>query len=355
MIAAVDDVSQVAQARRLVGDHARRAGMAESRIAQVAIVVTELATNLLKHGGGGQILADRCSDGDGIGLEILALDRGRGMADVGRCMDDGYSTSGSPGTGLGAIARLADDVRIYSRPGLGTVVMARFLDRPAGASLPGASLPGASPPGASLRRSGIGPGHDGHRTLFGAAVAPYPGEQVCGDRWSFSETAQGRTLVVADGAGHGIEAARAANLAAQVFAEHAAASCVELVERMHRALAPTRGAAIAVARIDEAASTVRYVGVGNICGIMIDGDQARHMVSHNGTAGHVAPRIREFTYDFAAEPLVILHSDGLTSRWDLAAYPGLVGQHPSLIAGVLLRDHRRPRDDASVVAMRPLG
>ena len=65
------------------------------------------------------------------------------------------------------------------------------------------------------------------------------------------------------------------------------------------------------------------------------------MVSHNGTAGHVAPRIREFTYEFTGNPLVILHSDGLTTRWDLAAYPGLASQHPSLIAGVLLRDHRR--------------
>jgi hypothetical protein len=70
------------------------------------------------------------------------------------------------------------------------------------------------------------------------------------------------------------------------------------------------------------------------------------MVSHNGTAGHVAPRIREFVYDFTVDPLVILHSDGLTSRWDLAAYPGLAMQHPSLVAGVLLRDHRRGRDDA---------
>jgi len=338
MITDVVDASQVAQARRLVSDHARRTGMAEARIGKVAIVVTELATNLLKHGGGGQILADRCSDGEGIGLEILALDRGRGMPDVGRCMDDGYSTSGSPGTGLGAVARLADDVRIYSRPGLGSVIMARFL---------------GEAPGALTHRSGMGPGHDGHRTLFGAAVAPYPGEQVCGDRWSFSETAKGRTLVMADGAGHGIEAARAANTVAQIFAEHADASCVELVERMHGALAPTRGAAVAVARIDEVANTVRYVGVGNICGIMIAGDLVKHMVSHNGTAGHVAPRIREFTYDFATDPLVILHSDGLTSRWDLAAYPGLAGQHPSLIAGVLLRDHRRPRDDASVVAVRP--
>ncbi len=339
MITDVADASHVAQARRVVSDVARRAGMAEARIGEVAIVVTELATNLLKHGGGGQILAERSSDGDGIGLEIMALDRGRGMPDVGRCMDDGYSTSGSPGTGLGAIARLADDVRIYSRPGLGSVIMARFF------------LVGAA--GAWPHRSGMGPGHDGHRTLLGAAVAPYPGEQVCGDRWSFSETAKGRTLVVADGAGHGVEAARAANAVAQVFAEHADASCVELVERMHRVLAPTRGAAVAVARIDEVANTVRYVGVGNICGIMIAGDLVKHMVSNNGTAGHVAPRIREFTYDFTADPLVILHSDGLTSRWDLAAYPGLVGQHPSLIAGVLLRDYRRQRDDASVVAVRP--
>jgi hypothetical protein len=110
---------------------------------------------------------------------------------------------------------------------------------------------------------------------------------------------------------------------------------------------------VAVARIDEAARTVRYVGVGNICGVLVTAAGARHMVSHNGTAGHIAPRIREFTYDFTGNPLVILHSDGLTGRWDLAAYPGLASQHPSLIAGVLLRDHRRARDDASVVAMRP--
>jgi hypothetical protein len=76
------------------------------------------------------------------------------------------------------------------------------------------------------------------------------------------------------------------------------------------------------------------------------------MVSHNGTAGHVAPRIREFTYPFTTNPLVLLHSDGLTTRWSLTDYPGLASQHPTLIAGVLLRDHRRARDDASAVAMR---
>jgi hypothetical protein len=76
------------------------------------------------------------------------------------------------------------------------------------------------------------------------------------------------------------------------------------------------------------------------------------MVSHNGVAGHVAPRIREFTYPFTGNPLVVLHSDGLSARWDPDHYPGLAASHPSLIAGVLFRDHRRSRDDAAVLASR---
>jgi anti-sigma regulatory factor (Ser/Thr protein kinase) len=327
VITAVADVTHVAEARRLVSGFARRAGMVEARAAQVAIVVTELATNLLKHAGGGQVLARRYDDQAGVGVELLALDRGNGMTDVRRCLADGYSTAGSPGTGLGAVARLADDVRIYSRPGLGSAIMVRFLN---------------------------GPARDRRRALVGAAVAPYPGEQICGDHWSFSEAAKGRTVVLADGAGHGIEAAQAAETAVQTFLAHADAPCIEVVERIHRALMPTRGAAVAIARIDDAARTVRYVGVGNISGVIVTDDGVRHMVSHNGTAGHVAPRIREFTYGFVTNPFVILHSDGLTSRWGLDSYPGLASEHPSLVAGVLLRDHRRGRDDAAVVAIRAL-
>jgi len=327
MITAIADGSQVAEARRLVGDYARSHGLPEARRGEVAIVVTELATNLLKHGGGGQILADAFDDRDGAGLELLALDRGCGMADVERCIGDGYSTAGSPGNGLGAIMRLSDQMRIYSRPGRGTAIVVRFLTH----------KPKPAP-----------------TTQVGAAVAPYPGETACGDRWTLGYAQAGRTLLIADGSGHGIEAARAAGLAVRIFHDRIDDSCERLVEQMHHVLRPTRGAAIAVARIDTVARTVRYVGVGNISGVLVSDGGARHMVSNNGTAGHVAPRIREFTYDFSGDPLVILHSDGLTPKWDLAAYPGLATQHPSLIAGVLLRDWRRGRDDASVVAMRAL-
>jgi anti-sigma regulatory factor (Ser/Thr protein kinase) len=324
MFTTVADPSQVAEARRLVGAFARQLGLAQERIDRVAIVVTELATNLVKHGGGGHIHAARCDDADGAGLELLALDRGAGMTDPGRCLQDGYSTAGSPGNGLGAIARLADMIRIYSRPGQGSAILVRFVT----------------------------PAARDARTLLGATLAPYPGEPVCGDNWSWRDGTAGRTIVLVDGSGHGMDAARAAETAVRTFTEHADAACEDIVERMHRALAPTRGAAVAVARIDTTALVVRFVGVGNISGMLVDAGKSRHMVSHNGTAGHIAPRIREFTYEFTNEPLVILHSDGLTSRWDLGAYPGLSTQHPSLIAGVLLRDHRRGRDDASVVAMR---
>jgi anti-sigma regulatory factor (Ser/Thr protein kinase) len=327
LITSIGDPSQIAEARRLVADYARRQGMPDSRAGEIALVVTELATNLLKHGGGGEILAGRFDDRDGTGLELLALDRGQGMADVERCTADGYSTAGSPGNGLGAIVRQSDQVSIYSRPGRGTAVMARFVLQP----------PRSAP-----------------ETQFGAALAPYPGETVCGDHWTFGYAKSGRTLLVADGSGHGAEAARAAELASRVFLDHLDEPCEQLVQRMHRALMPTRGAALAVARIDEAARTVRYVGLGNISGALVSDGVVRHMVSHNGTAGHVAPRIREFAYDFTGNPMVLMHSDGLTSRWDLLAYPGLAAQHPSLVAGVLLRDYRRGRDDASVVAMRAL-
>ena len=327
MMTAIADGSQVAEARRLVGDFARLRGVPEPRRAQVAIVVTELATNLLKHGGGGEILADTFDDRDGVGLELLALDRGAGMADVERCLADGYSTAGSPGNGLGAVMRLSDQVRIYSRPGRGTAIMARFVTQP----------PNRAP-----------------ATQIGAAVATYPGETVCGDRWGLGYAQAGRTLLVVDGSGHGIEAARAADIAVRILHDRLDDSCERLVAQMHQALMPTRGAAIAVARIDAVAHTVRYVGVGNISGLLFSGSTARHLVSNNGTAGHVAPRIREFTYDFTGDPLVIMHSDGLSPKWDLGAYPGLATQHPSLIAGVLLRDWRRGRDDASVVALRAL-
>jgi anti-sigma regulatory factor (Ser/Thr protein kinase) len=324
----IADPSQVSEGRRLAVEFSRKSGLDDAKLARIALVATEMATNLVKHGGGGTLVVDHFDDTDGQGIELMALDRGAGMADLRSCLADGYSTAGSPGTGFGAITRQSDRLAVFSRQGLGTAVMARLIFE----------APAKVPSGTEL----------------GAVNAAYPGETVCGDRWAFGVGKVGRTLLVADGSGHGPDAARAASMAAQIFREHLDDDCEKLVERMHRGLAPTRGAALAVARVDASASLVRFVGIGNIAGTLVSDGDVRRMISHNGTAGHVAPRIREFTYPFTGKPLVILHSDGLSTKWGLADYPGLAASHPSLIAGILFRDHRRGRDDATVVAMRPL-
>jgi anti-sigma regulatory factor (Ser/Thr protein kinase) len=325
MINSVRDTSEVGEVRRAAAGLARRSGLAEEVVGRIALVATEMATNLLKHGGGGVVAMDRFADADGSGLELLALDKGTGMVDVMRCLADGYSTAGSPGTGLGAVTRNSDRYAIYSRPGLGTALMARFLD--------------------SKRASVRGP-------ELGAVIDAYPGETVCGDRWVAGDARSGITLLLVDGSGHGPMAAHAAEIATRTFADNIDKECVPLVETIHRALAPTRGAALAVARVEAGAHVVRFVGVGNIGAVLSTGGETRRMASYNGTVGHVAPRIREFTYPFTSRPLVILHSDGLSARWEIDAYPGLAASHPSLVAAVLFRDHRRGRDDAAVVAMR---
>ena len=325
VVNSVRDASQIGEARRAAAGLAHRKGFSQDVEARIALVVTEMASNLLKHAGEGLIAINEFIDADGSGIELLALDKGPGMADIARCLVDGFSTVGSPGTGLGAVTRVSDNYAIYSRPGIGTVVMARFL------------AANADPPGA---------------LEIGVVIDTYPGESVCGDGWIAMNGQKGDTLLVVDGSGHGSHAAHAAETAARAFAENIDKECVPLVEAIHRALAPTRGAALAVARIDRDARVVRFVGIGNIGAVLADGGEARRMASYNGSAGHVAPRIREFSYPFTVKPLVILHSDGLSARWELAAYPGLAAGHPSLVAGLLFRHHRRDRDDATVVAIR---
>jgi anti-sigma regulatory factor (Ser/Thr protein kinase) len=328
MILRVADPSEVSTARRRTSEFARKIGLDEEGSGRAALLVTEMATNLVKHAGGGEIALHRFSDdARSGGLEVLALDKGCGIADLPRSLADGFSTAGSPGNGLGAIRRQADRFAIFSRPGLGTAVMARLYDRHGQGSADG--------------------------LVIGGVSDPFPGETQCGDAWEYAPSAKGHTLLMVDGSGHGEHAAAAARIAAEAFRGNIEDDCPRLVERIHRALAPTRGAAVAVARIDRDAKLVRFLGVGNISAALLGADDTvRRMVSHNGTAGHVAPRIREFVYPIDGTVTIILHSDGLSAKWDIAAYPGLAASHPSVIAGILFRDHRRGRDDASVAVMR---
>jgi Stage II sporulation protein E (SpoIIE) len=109
---------------------------------------------------------------------------------------------------------------------------------------------------------------------------------------------------------------------------------------------------MAVAHIDAARKMVRFSGLGNITAAIHREDSVRHLVSHHGTAGHGTRRIEEYTYPWDDQSVLVMHSDGITARHDLAAYPGLLQRHPGLVAGVLYRDFARGRDDATVVVAR---
>jgi anti-sigma regulatory factor (Ser/Thr protein kinase) len=305
---------------------ARRQGFGEVDSGRVALVATELATNVLKHGNGGEILVGSFGEGADGGIELIALDKGPGIANVATSLADGYSTAGTAGKGLGAVVRQSHFVDVASWPGIGTAVLARF-------------------------RRGQPPERADDTSRVGAVSVPKRGEDVCGDSWSVSIGPQEATVMVADGLGHGPEAAEAAVEAVRLFHRFNAHRVPMLLEYIHGGLRATRGAAVSLARFQHGTGKVIYSGVGNVAGVMAVNGELRRMISMPGTAGHNARKIQGFEYPFASG-LVILHSDGIASSWNLERYPNLAARHPTLIAAVLYRDLTRHRDDATVLVAK---
>ncbi len=123
-IFAVTEASQVAEVRRQVVALASKLGFNQTDVGKAAIVATEAATNLAKHAVQGEVVVRLLEDQDRSGIEILALDKGPGMVNVAQSLRDGYSTAGSPGTGMGAMRRLARSFDLHSDPTKGTAVLA---------------------------------------------------------------------------------------------------------------------------------------------------------------------------------------------------------------------------------------
>lgn len=316
----------VGEARRMAALLCHPLGLDDTDAGRVALVVTEAASNIQKHAGRGELLLRPLSTPDSGGMEILALDKGPGM-DVERCMRDGYSTAGSPGSGLGAISRLASQWDVYSIAG-GTVLLARILA--AGAK---------APPPPELEVGGV--------------CVALAGESACGDAWTQLSGPDGTRILVADGLGHGPLAAEASSAAVRVLHERPQDDIAGLLQSMHPALMPTRGAAVAVADVEHASDRVRYAGAGNIAGALLDGPKSRGLLTQNGTVGVEMRRVQPFDYAWPGpRGLLVMHSDGLNTRWDLRGYPGLLSHRPTTIAAVLYRDYSRGRDDTTVVVAR---
>lgn len=313
----IDDDSKIGEARRAAQTLAHFDFDAEIG-GRVAIAATELANNLMRHAGGGELLLQLLGSEDAPMLELLAIDRGPGMGSVERCMSDGYSTGGTTGTGLGAVRRLASEFDIHSAPGEGTIVMARF---------------GASQP---LR--------------YGAVSVPLHGEIECGDAWRVIDGPDATALIVVDGLGHGSFAAEAARAGIGAFMVEPLAPPQDIMLRATNAMSSTRGGAAACARIAHD-GTMSYAGIGNIAGNLVSAERSQGLASHNGTLGLPLRRLQQLEYQRVPGSLLIMHSDGLSARWSFKDRPEILTHHPAVLAALLYRECARSRDDATVVVL----
>ena len=323
----VTEGSQVGQARRAAVKLAEASKLSEEATGEVAIIATELARNLVRYGKDGRLFLQSIRRPEGSFVQMLAVDEGPGIPDLQRSMQDGVSTGGTPGTGLGAIRRMSDDFDIYSTVGQGTVVLSRV----------GTNGSKKAPP-----------------YRWAAISTAAPGETVCGDAWQIAESDGELSAMIVDGLGHGPRAAEAASRAVALFDGQVERQPGAFCTDAHRALEGSRGAALAIAHVS-GPGRVRYAGVGNIAGAIVDAQSSRGLPSQNGTVGVQVRRIQEFDYELTDRGILVMHSDGLSSRWSLKDYQGLASRHPALIAGALYRDCLRGRDDATILVVKRRG
>ena len=318
---AIDEPSAVAGARRLTAAAARAVGFPDERVNEIQIVVSELASNLVKHAGGGDLVV-RAMPGDGApGLQVVTIDSGPGCRDIEALVRDGVSTRGTLGVGLGAARRLATRLELHSVPARGTIVDAVFLSEPAG-TFPVSSL-----------------------------VRPLAGQSVSGDATAYRTLPGGLLVMVADGLGHGPLAALASARATEVLANSTSTSPSELIRLMHGALAGTRGAAITIALLDRASGTLTHAGVGNVAGRLVGPGRSRSLAVQPGIVGHNLPRVRELQQAVDSTQTLVLHSDGLTEKWNLDQFPDVLGKGPTVLAAAVLREAAVHRDDAGILAL----
>lgn len=320
----ITHASDIAAARRAGQRLADQAGFDEVRAGQLALLITEAATNILKHAVDGNLVLSTVHAGGVKGIDVLAIDAGPGIANLGRALRDGTSSTGTSGTGLGALYRLSDQFDVHTLRDGGTVFFMRLWRTPT--------------PDLHLASGGI--------------TLPLAGETANGDAWAVATLRQQTALLMVDGLGHGPEAAKAAAAAIATLELQPGLRPAEQLQVCHTALRGTRGAALALALFDAPLRQLHFAGIGNVSACIIDADGRRQLTSYNGIVGHNMRKVHEFTVDCAPGSLVIMATDGIGTQWDLNQYPGLGVCNPAVVAAVLLRDFARARDDASVLVYR---
>jgi len=305
------------------------AGFSERKISEIDIVVAEIGTNLVNHGGGGEVLVKLVEDNGHQGIEILALDKGPGMADVSRMIIDGVSTKNTLGQGLGAIRRLSDNFQIYSQPNWGTVVLSRIFNEP---------LPIYSKKPAFE---------------MSALLAPKPNEKYCGDGY-YSSFGQDKLIVfLGDGLGHGFHAEAAVLAAIESLKTCSADNAVAIIRHIHEHVRKTRGLVATVGVLDCRSKIWSLCGVGNIHTKLTSHSNQYGYMPYNGIIGMNIPNsLKEREFPYEPGQYLLFCSDGIKSRVDLGRHPSIQRCDPAVIAAVVYNEFARHTDDTGIVVCK---
>ncbi|MCX6277116.1 MAG: SpoIIE family protein phosphatase [Bacteroidetes bacterium] len=338
----IDNESDVGVCRRKAVSLASQMGFDEVKSGEVAIMVTELVTNVIKHGGGkGKlVICQYCNDQNHQAIEVWCCDSGKGIDDLKKAFKDGNTAKNSLGIGLGTIRRFSDEMEI--NPTLsGDFRNIFFSDNPHISNcirtlkyLPNKYWMGTN------------------RNLeIGAASRCKPGELLNGD--SYLVTHLGPALSVAsviDGLGHGSEAHLASQLARGQIILKSEQPVGVLMQHVHNALQGTRGSTIGLLRIDNENKKISFSGIGNIEGFLFTPEGKKNFLSFGGIMGHNMRTPRIFDFDFNPGDIICMFSDGITSRWKFDEIDWT--ENSQKIAENILTQFSRPNDDATVLIIR---
>lgn len=323
----------VGAVRRAARVMALEVGFSEVAAEEVALVATELASNLVKHAGEGVIRLGPLSDGEDeerAGIRIESHDFGPGIGNVEEAFADGVSTAGSLGYGLGTVHRLMDEVEIASVPELeaGTRILCRRAVRQA--TQPSESLP----------------------ISFGVAARAHPGTAVSGDSYLIKRWGESVLVAVIDGLGHGQFALRASRTARDYVERHYDAPIERIFTGANRACRGTRGVVMAIARIDLSEGALRFASIGNIEARLQDGPERHGLLVRRGVVGLNAPLPLVKSHVWGPDSLLVLHSDGLSTRWSWDDFPGVTELSATETARRLFGRLVKHDDDAVLVVVK---
>jgi anti-sigma regulatory factor (Ser/Thr protein kinase) len=321
----VGDEADVSLVREAVRARASEVGLDRERAESLVTAASELGHNQIAHTAGGEMLVRTVGRLGVPGVEVLARDQGGGISEPTAALRGerpaGKAGSRGLGVGLSAAHRLADELDFDVRLGHGTTIAARKFKTP---------LP---------------------RSEVAVLARPCRGESVIGDDAAFGRRGDGLLLAVADGLGHGPLAQEAAALAVATLRGSSSVSPRELLQLCHNALTNTRGAVMSVVYVPDDGGEVVQAGAGNIACHLYRNRTSVRFPSTPGVLGQARPgeRISENRSPLGGRHVLVLYSDGLSSRMDLTDEAALLREPPLIIAHRLLAEHGRDHDDALVL------